>query len=119
MVSGIFSILAGIPFLQFFLATLIGKDIIKTYIQSTFIIILYNNQLLELMENELIWIFNHIPGLSFILPNMIRKLHKIREAYLSAQVLNVLHVKDDKWKMSLNLIWHTYNVVFHADEFFD
>ncbi|KMZ74366.1 putative Vacuole membrane protein [Zostera marina] len=97
----------GIPFWQFFLATLIGKAIIKTYIQSTFIIILCNNQLLELMENELIWIFNHIPGLSFILLNMIRKLHKIREAYLSAQVLNVLHVKDDKWKMSLNLIWNT------------
>ncbi|KAI5012195.1 hypothetical protein ZWY2020_024329 [Hordeum vulgare] len=43
----------NVPFWKFFLATLIGKAIIKVYMQTTLVITLCNNQLLELVEERL------------------------------------------------------------------
>ncbi|KAF8392463.1 hypothetical protein HHK36_022805 [Tetracentron sinense] len=83
----------GIPFWKFFIATMIGKAIIKTHIQAVilppllqtiFIISVCNNQLLNWIEKELIWVLSLIPGLSSILPNVIAKLHTVREKYLAA-----------------------------------
>lgn len=99
----------GIPFWEFFFATLIGKAIIKTHIQTLFIISLCNNQLLYLMEKELIWIFGHIPGFSANLPSVIAKLHTAKEKYLSppASVSPSSQIEGKQWNFSFAFIWNT------------
>ncbi|EOY05644.1 SNARE associated Golgi protein family isoform 2 [Theobroma cacao] len=74
----------GIPFWKFFLATLFGKAIIKTHIQTVFIISVCNNQLLDWIENELIWVLSLIPGFDSFLPTLTAKLHAVKEKYLTA-----------------------------------
>ncbi|KAK8938092.1 hypothetical protein KSP40_PGU009681 [Platanthera guangdongensis] len=98
----------GIPFWKFFLATLIGKAIIKTHIQTTFIISLCNNQLLEWVENELIWVFSAVPGLSSVLPTIIAKLHMVQEKYLSTPVpsLTLPEGKAQWWNLSFTTVWN-------------
>ncbi|CAN0856710.1 hypothetical protein LINGRAHAP2_LOCUS6562 [Linum grandiflorum] len=96
----------GIPFWKFFLSTVIGKAIIKTHIQTVFIICVCNNQLLDWVENEMIWMFSFIPGLASILPNLITKLHEMREKFLvPTPALPSTKVK--KWDFSLAAIWNT------------
>ncbi|KAL5228081.1 hypothetical protein ABZP36_016346 [Zizania latifolia] len=99
----------GIPFWEFFLATLFGKAIIKTHIQTLFIISLCNNQLLYLMEKELIWIFGHIPGFSASLPSLIAKLHSAKDKYLSTPKLAApsSQMEDKQWNFSFTLVWNT------------
>ncbi|KAK4778160.1 hypothetical protein SAY87_018347 [Trapa incisa] len=95
----------GIPFWKFFFATLIGKAIIKTHIQTVFIISVCNNQLLNWMENELIWLLSSIPGVASTFPQLITKLHTVRDKYLSPQVPSNIKVK--KWDFSFTSIWNT------------
>ncbi|KAM0937624.1 putative SNARE associated golgi family protein [Dioscorea sansibarensis] len=101
----------GIPFWKFFLATLIGKAIIKTHIQTVFIICVCNNQLLEWVENELLWVLSLFPGFSYMLPNIITKLHSAKERYLSAPTTVASAVSDvqgeKQWNMSFSLIWNS------------
>uniref|UniRef100_A0A0D3EUR2 Vacuole membrane protein KMS1-like n=1 Tax=Oryza barthii TaxID=65489 RepID=A0A0D3EUR2_9ORYZ len=99
----------GIPFWEFFFATLIGKAIIKTHIQTLFIISLCNNQLLYLMEKELIWIFGHIPGFSASLPSVIAKLHSAKDKYLSTptSATSSSKMEDTQWNFSFTLVWNT------------
>ncbi|KAG8078139.1 hypothetical protein GUJ93_ZPchr0007g4148 [Zizania palustris] len=99
----------GIPFWEFFFATLFGKAIIKTHIQTLFIISLCNNQLLYLMEKELIWIFGHIPGFSASLPSLIAKLHSAKDKYLSTPTSSALssQMEDKQWNFSFALVWNT------------
>ncbi|KAJ3687058.1 hypothetical protein LUZ61_016222 [Rhynchospora tenuis] len=99
----------GIPFWEFFFATLIGKAIIKTHIQTVFIIMLINNQLLELVEKRLIWVFGHIPGMDNVLPEMMAKLHSVKEKYLSTPVPSPVSPapKGKQWKFSLSMVWNT------------
>ncbi|KAJ0982302.1 hypothetical protein J5N97_010557 [Dioscorea zingiberensis] len=101
----------GIPFWKFFLATLIGKAIIKTHIQTVFIICVCNNQLLEWVENELLWVLGLFPGFSYMLPNIITKLHLAKEKYLSAPVTVATATSDiqgeKQWNMSFSLIWNS------------
>ncbi|KAH7665654.1 Vacuole membrane protein VMP1 protein [Dioscorea alata] len=101
----------GIPFWKFFLATLIGKAIIKTHIQTVFIICVCNNQLLEWVENELFWVLGLFPGFSYMLPNIITKLHLAKERYLSAPAPVTAAVSDiqgeKRWNMSFSLIWNS------------
>ncbi|KAG9456445.1 hypothetical protein H6P81_000953 [Aristolochia fimbriata] len=96
----------GIPFWKFFLATLTGKAIIKAHIQTFFIISICNNQLLEWIENEVIWVFGHIPGLASVLPTLISKVHKVKEKYLTPPVPSPT-VKAKKWSLSWSTIWST------------
>ncbi|XXG48537.1 hypothetical protein AAC387_Pa02g2959 [Persea americana] len=96
----------GVPFWKFFFATLTGKAIIKTHIQTVFIISLLNNQLLEWIENELIWVLGHIPGLSSVLPSLIGSLHKIKEKYSKAPVPAPSSIKAKKWDLSFTTIWN-------------
>lgn len=96
----------GIPFWEFFLATLIGKAIIKTHIQTVFIILVCNNQLLDWIENELIWVFSFIPGLSAILPDLISKLHAAKQKYMTPPPSSNMKVKN-WWGMSFTSIWNT------------
>ncbi|XP_019187894.1 PREDICTED: vacuole membrane protein KMS1-like isoform X2 [Ipomoea nil] len=93
----------GIPFWKFFTATLIGKAIIKTHIQTAFIILLCNNQLLDLVENCI----NLIPGVASILPNIMTKLHVIKQKYLAVSPPIQSNVKGRKWDLSLASIWNT------------
>ncbi|KAF8394411.1 hypothetical protein HHK36_020619 [Tetracentron sinense] len=111
----------GIPFLKFFLATLIGKAIIKTQLQvgevhmlllhildtTVFIISVCNNQLLDWIETELIWVLGLIPGLSSILPNLIANLHLVKEKYLAAPPPVPSNIKVKNWAVSFASIWNT------------
>ncbi|AQK49178.1 Vacuole membrane protein KMS1 [Zea mays] len=88
----------GVPFWEFFFATLIGKAIIKTHIQ-----------LLYLMEKELIWIFGHIPGFSATLPSVIAKLHAAKDKYLSppTPVSASSQMEEKSWNLSFTLVWNS------------
>nr|DAD19512.1 TPA_asm: hypothetical protein HUJ06_020975 [Nelumbo nucifera] len=97
----------GIPVWKFFLATLTGKAIIKTHIQTVFVISVCNNQLLEWIENELIWVLGHVPGLSFILPSIVAKLHSVKEKYITPPPPVHSTVKVKKWNLSFASIWNT------------
>ncbi|XP_066335936.1 vacuole membrane protein KMS1-like isoform X2 [Miscanthus floridulus] len=99
----------GVPFWEFFFATLIGKAIIKTHIQTLFIVSLCNNQLLYLMEKELIWIFGHIPGLSATLPSVIAKLNTAKDKYLSppTPVSPSSQMEEKQWNFSFTLVWNS------------
>ncbi|KAK9182577.1 hypothetical protein WN944_025722 [Citrus x changshan-huyou] len=96
----------GVPFWKFFLATLIGKAIIKTHIQTVFIISVCNNQLLDWIENELIWVLSLVPGFAPVLPNLVAKLHTMRAKYLKPQQPSS-HIKVKKWDFSFASVWNT------------
>ncbi|KAG0485512.1 hypothetical protein HPP92_009591 [Vanilla planifolia] len=98
----------GVPFWKFFLATLIGKAIIKTHIQTYFIISICNNQLLEWVENRLIRAFSLVPGLCSVLPAIVAKLHMVQEKYLSAPVPapDLPERKTKWWNLSLTTAWN-------------
>ncbi|PKA61376.1 hypothetical protein AXF42_Ash014292 [Apostasia shenzhenica] len=100
----------GIPFWKFFLATLIGKAIIKAHIQTFFIISLCNDQLLDWTVNKLIWVFSFIPGSSAMIPTIISKLHIVQENYLTAPVLPpVLQEREAKWwNLSFTTVWNVF-----------
>ncbi|KAM1192058.1 hypothetical protein ACFX2J_012461 [Malus domestica] len=95
----------GIPFWKFFLATVIGKAIIKTHLQTVFIISVCNNQLLNWIENELIWVFSLIPGFAAVLPNLIAKIDAAREKYLTASPSS--NIKVNTWDFSFASIWNS------------
>ncbi|XP_047980667.1 vacuole membrane protein KMS1-like [Salvia hispanica] len=98
----------GIPFWEFFLATVIGKAIIKTHIQTVFIISVCNNQLLHWMENELLWLSSFVPGFSNIMPKLIANLHSVKDKYLSTKPEPPpTSVKAANWDFSLTFIWNT------------
>ncbi|KAI4345618.1 hypothetical protein L6164_012720 [Bauhinia variegata] len=97
----------GIPFWKFFISTLIGKAIIKTHIQTVFIISVCNNQLLHWIENEFIWIFSHIPGFDSILPSLVAKLHAAKDKYMKASSPVSPVVQGKKWDFSFTSIWNT------------
>ncbi|XVE81592.1 hypothetical protein DITRI_Ditri15bG0077100 [Diplodiscus trichospermus] len=96
----------GIPFWKFFLSTLIGKAIIKSHIQTVFIISVCNNQLLDWIENELIWVLSLIPGFDSFLPTLTAKLHAVQEKYLTAPGPVPSNIKG-KWDFSFASIWST------------
>ncbi|XP_061354461.1 vacuole membrane protein KMS1 isoform X2 [Gastrolobium bilobum] len=103
----------GIPFWKFFLATLIGKAIIKTHIQTVFIISVCNNQLLDWIENEFIRVLSHIPVFASVLPKVIANLHTVKDKYLKAPhtVSPNMQGNDElqgkKWDFSFASIWNT------------
>nr|GMD77363.1 vacuole membrane protein KMS1 [Ipomoea batatas] len=85
----------GIPFWEFFFATLIGKAIIKTHIQ-----------LLDWMENEFIWVLSFVPGIESILPNVIAKVHSIKDKYMTTKPHAPSNTKVN-WDFSFASIWNT------------
>ncbi|KAF5944605.1 hypothetical protein HYC85_018682 [Camellia sinensis] len=97
----------GIPFWEFFVATLIGKAVIKTHIQTVFIISVCNNQLLDWIENELIWVFSLVPGFASNLPNLISKLHAMKDKYMATPSPMPSNIKVKKWDLSFTSIWNT------------
>ncbi|WOH14359.1 hypothetical protein DCAR_0933878 [Daucus carota subsp. sativus] len=97
----------GIPFWKFFAATVTGKAIVKTHIQTAFIISICNNQLLELVEMELVWMLSFIPGFASFLPSLIAKLHIIKEKYMASSAPVSSNIKMEKWELSIASIWNT------------
>ncbi|XP_023514623.1 vacuole membrane protein KMS1-like isoform X3 [Cucurbita pepo subsp. pepo] len=97
----------GVPFWEFFFATLVGKAIIKTHIQTIFIIAVCNNQLLDWIENELLWILSFVPGFSSILPGLVAKLNAVKSKYLKAPSQVAANAKAKKWDFSVSSIWNT------------
>ncbi|KAK8545427.1 hypothetical protein V6N13_066711 [Hibiscus sabdariffa] len=97
----------GIPFWKFFLATLLGKAIIKTHIQTAFIISVCNYQLLDFIENEFVRVLSFIPGLVTVMPDLIGKLHTIRDKYMSPSPPVSDNIKVNKWGLSVASIWNT------------
>jgi hypothetical protein len=53
-------------------------------LQTVFIISVCNNQLLNWIENELIWMLSLIPGFASVLPNLIVKLNAVKDKYMKA-----------------------------------
>lgn len=53
-------------------------------LQTVFIILICNNQLLDWIENEFIWILSHIPGFASVLPSVIANLKAVRDKYMKA-----------------------------------
>ncbi|KAE8767828.1 hypothetical protein D1007_60766 [Hordeum vulgare] len=99
----------NVPFWKFFLATLIGKAIIKVYMQTTLVITLCNNQLLELVEERLVWVLSNFPGVSSMLPSLVTKLKTAKDKFLMASVAASASsaAKGNKWNLSFSLIWNT------------
>ncbi|RWV91737.1 hypothetical protein GW17_00045946 [Ensete ventricosum] len=79
-------------------------------LQTVFIISLCNNQLLEWLENELIWVLGLIPGFSSVLPNLIDKLHMVQNKYLSTPVPEptLSDGTAKQWNLSFTTIWNTF-----------
>lgn len=61
--------------------------------QTIFIILVCNNQLLELIEKELIWILGFVPGLSFTTHGLIANLQKIKDKYLAKPAVSNIKVE--------------------------
>ncbi|OEL35743.1 Vacuole membrane protein KMS1 [Dichanthelium oligosanthes] len=98
----------NVPFWKFFLATLIGKAIVKVCIQTTLVITLCNNQLLDLVEKRLIWAFGNIPGVASVLPSLVAKLKTAKDKFLSAHLAASASIAvKGKWNLSFTLIWNT------------
>ncbi|CAN1807735.1 hypothetical protein LINPERHAP1_LOCUS25142, partial [Linum perenne] len=74
---------------------------------TVFIICVCNNQLLNWVENEMIWMFSFIPGLASILPNLITKLHEMREKFLAPTPALPSTKQVKKWDFSLAAVWNT------------
>ncbi|KAG5387513.1 hypothetical protein IGI04_038983 [Brassica rapa subsp. trilocularis] len=94
------------PFWEFFLATLLGKAIIKTHIQTVFIICVCNNQLLDWIENELIYILSFVPGFATALPALAAKLRLMKEKYLIASPPVTSDINVKKWDLSFASVWN-------------
>lgn len=63
-------------------------------LQTVFIILVCNNQLLNWIENELIWVLGHIPGgFAAGLPDLVAKLNAVRDKYLDAPTPDPSHIK--------------------------
>ncbi|CAI9287314.1 unnamed protein product [Lactuca saligna] len=97
----------GIPFWEFFLATVIGKAIIKAHIQTVFIISVCNNQLLNWIESELLWTFSFIPGVASVLPPVVAKLQAVKDKYMAATPPNSSRIKAKPWNLSFASVWNS------------
>ncbi|KAJ4824050.1 hypothetical protein Tsubulata_038931, partial [Turnera subulata] len=64
------------------------------------------HQLLDLVENELIWLLGFVPGLVDILPNLVLKLQAIRNKYM-APMPPIAHIEVEKGGLSFASIWNT------------
>ncbi|KAJ3696085.1 hypothetical protein LUZ60_001462 [Juncus effusus] len=96
----------GVPFWKFFIATLTGKALFKTHIQTIFIISLCNNSLLEFVETKLIWLFGKIPGFSRALLSIVAKLDLVKDKLISTSSSSS-QPTGKKWNLSFTLVWNT------------
>ncbi|RZC64460.1 hypothetical protein C5167_008159 [Papaver somniferum] len=75
---------------------------------TAFTIFFCNNQLLEWIENELIWVLGFVPGLSSVLPNLISKLHAAKEKCIAPRAPVSSSDEVQKWwNLSITSVWNT------------
>ncbi|XP_063939391.1 vacuole membrane protein KMS1 isoform X2 [Daucus carota subsp. sativus] len=91
--------LSHAQYLNFFTVLVLASTI--------FIISVCNNQLLNWIENELIWVFSFVPGFESILPNLVAKLHAMKDKYMATPSHVTSNLKVKKWDLSLASIWNT------------
>lgn len=94
----------AVSFWRFFTPTMIGKAIIKTHIQTLFIILVCNNQLVE----WLVWILNRIPALSHTSAHFMAKLQSLREKFDSSHMIPSGTSKAEHWNFSFAFMWNTF-----------
>ncbi|WVZ12273.1 hypothetical protein V8G54_016803, partial [Vigna mungo] len=74
---------------------------------TLFIISVCNNQLLNWIENEFIWVLSHIPGFASVLPRVIASLHAMKDKYLKAPNPASPNKQGKKWDFSFSSVWNT------------
>ncbi|MCO5549861.1 hypothetical protein L7F22_003335 [Adiantum nelumboides] len=94
----------NVQFWKFFIPTLIGKAIIKTHIQTVFVIAVCNNQLIEQLESTLSKVFHNIPALSRVLNSILVRLQKAKQNYDTG----VNTTKVATWQFSPAFIWNCF-----------
>lgn len=57
---------------------------IINHLQTVFIILVCNNQLLNWIENELIRVLSSVPVVAAVLPDIVVKLNALRDKYMTA-----------------------------------
>lgn len=95
----------NVQFWKFFIPTLIGKALIKTHIQTVFVIALCNNQLIEQVELILSEVFQNIPALSYVFNGIVLRLHKAKQKYDNTGIDTK---KVNTWEFSPALIWNLF-----------
>lgn len=84
-------------------------------LQTLFIISVCNNQLLHWIENELIWVLSFIPGFDSILPNLIAKLHSMKDKYLATKPPVTSNIKvRDEYVSLYNIQSHYIYIYIHC-----
>ncbi|KAG0573276.1 hypothetical protein KC19_VG164200 [Ceratodon purpureus] len=68
-----------VPFWKFFMATLIGKAIIKTHIQTVFVIMACNPHVLEALEAGLAWVIMHLPFFNSYAPIIMTAVGSVKD----------------------------------------
>ncbi|KAG0616197.1 hypothetical protein M758_5G098100 [Ceratodon purpureus] len=68
-----------VPFWKFFLATLIGKAIIKTHIQTIVVILACNPHVLEALEAGFAWVISHLPFLNRLSPSIMALVGSVKD----------------------------------------
>lgn len=83
---------------------ILGSNVFLFVLQTVFIICVCNNQLLDWLENELIYILSFVPGFASALPGLTAKLRLMKEKYLVASppVTSDINVT---YLFCLSLLW--------------
>jgi uncharacterized membrane protein YeaQ/YmgE (transglycosylase-associated protein family) len=98
-----------VPFWKFFSATLLGKALIKTHIQTVFIILVCNAHLLELIEAGLEWVILHVPIFAQFSPRIMSALGNAKDSF-NGQVV----AKPMQGKYSIAFVWNTIVLLMMA-----
>lgn len=92
-----------VPFWKFFLATLIGKAVIKTHIQTLSVIFACNPHVLEALEVGMAWVISHLPFLDRLSPRIMAAVGTAKDK-LSG---NVGVAEAVKGGYSFGFLWNT------------
>lgn len=92
-----------VPFWKFFLATLIGKALIKTHIQTVFVILACNSHVLEALERGLGWLIVHVPVLGRLSPQILAAMGTAKEKFGGS----VAVTETVKGGISVGFVWNT------------
>ncbi|CAM6115979.1 unnamed protein product [Calypogeia fissa] len=94
-----------VPFWKFFTATLIGKAIIKTHIQTVFIIMVSNPYVIHLVGLGLAWLIDHLPAFAHFTPSITAALENASCKFSSTSSSAVARVPTNN---TLAFAWNTF-----------
>ncbi|KAH9574856.1 hypothetical protein CY35_01G081500 [Sphagnum magellanicum] len=98
-----------VPFWKFFLASLIGKALIKTHIQTVFIILACNAHLLEVIEAGLEWAILHVPAFAHLSPRIMSALGNAKDSFNGKVDAKPVH-----GSFSIAFVWNTVVLLMMA-----